>query len=120
MNLRNGGRIAHALPRENPGEITMDPLLISAASGMRARMESLDMLANNIANAGTAGYKSDREFYSLYSTAEALADAPQVVEGAGTAPVIETHWIDFAQGPLSSTGNSLDLAIDGKGFFTVS
>jgi flagellar basal body rod protein FlgG len=40
----------------------MDPLLISAASGMRARMESLDMLANNLANASTGGYKSDREF----------------------------------------------------------
>jgi flagellar basal body rod protein FlgG len=98
----------------------MDALSISAASGMRARMESLDMLANNIANAGTAGYKSDREFYSLYSSAEALADAPQVVEGADAVPVIETHWIDFAQGPLRATGNSLDLAIDGEGFFTVS
>ena len=45
----------------------MDPLLITAAaSGMKARMESLDMLANNIANSGTAGFKSDREFYNLY------------------------------------------------------
>ena len=49
----------------------MDPLSISAASGMRARMESLDMLANNLANATTVGYKSDREFYSLYASAEA-------------------------------------------------
>lgn len=98
----------------------MDALSISAASGMRARMESLDMLANNLANAGTAGYKNDREFYSLYSSADALSDASQTVEGAASAPVIESHWIDFAQGPLRATGNNLDLAIDGKGFFTVS
>ena len=45
----------------------MDPLTAIAASGLRARMESLDLLANNIANASTGGYKADREFYSLYS-----------------------------------------------------
>ncbi len=36
----------------------MDPLLITAASGMKARMDSLDMLANNMANSGTAGFKT--------------------------------------------------------------
>src|SRR5579863_7592327 len=97
----------------------MDPLSISAASGMRARMESLDMLANNLANATTVGYKSDREFYSVYSSAEAAADASQVPEGADAAPVIESHWTDLTQGVLRTTGNSLDLAIDGSGFFTV-
>jgi len=97
----------------------MDPLSVSAASGMRARMESLDMLANNLANATTVGYKSDREFYSVYASAEAAADAPQVAEGADTLPVIESHWTDLSQGVLRTTGNSLDLAIDGSGFFTV-
>lgn len=97
----------------------MDPLTISAASGMRARMESIDMLANNLANATTVGYKSDREFYSLYASAEAMADALESPEGADTAPVVETHWTDMSQGVLRSTGNPLDLAIDGDGFFAV-
>ena len=97
----------------------MDPLAISAASGMRARMESLDMLANNLANANTVGYKSDREFYSLYTSAQALTDSSQVPEGADTVPVIETHWTDLSQGVLRTTGNSLDVAIDGSGFFAV-
>jgi flagellar basal-body rod protein FlgF len=97
----------------------MEPLSISAASGMRARMESLDMLANNLANSTTVGYKSDREFYSVYSSAEASADSPQVAEGADTAPVIESPWIDLSQGVLRTTGNTLDLAIDGSGFFKV-
>ena len=57
----------------------MDPLLISAASGMKARMESLDMLANNIANTGTAGFKSDREFYGLYQDELPLIDRKSVV-----------------------------------------
>ena len=50
----------------------MDPLMVSAASGMRARMESLDMLANNLANAATTGYKTDRESYSTYMAEEAV------------------------------------------------
>ncbi len=75
----------------------MDSLLISAASGMKARMDSLDMLANNIANSGTAGFKSDREFHTQ----------------------IERQWTDFSQGTLTTTGNSLDLALSGKGFFAL-
>ena len=51
--------------------LRMDPMTAIAASGLRARMESLDLLANNIANASTGGYKADREFYSLYVAPEA-------------------------------------------------
>jgi flagellar hook-basal body protein len=92
----------------------MDPITAIAASGLRARMESLDMLANNVANAGTGGYKADREFYSLYVSPEA-ADA----DPAATMPVIERTWVDHSQGTLHATGNPLDLALSGKGFFAV-
>ena len=54
----------------------MDPLTATAASGLRARMESLDLLANNVANASTGGYKADREFYSLYVSPEAGENDP--------------------------------------------
>ncbi len=98
----------------------MDPLLISAASGMKARMESLDMLANNVANSGTAGFKSDREFYNLYVSQDAMeAGSDGFRPHPATLPVIERHWTDFAQGTLLQTGNALDLAISGKGFFVV-
>jgi len=82
----------------------MDPLLISAASGMKARMESLDMLANNIANSGTSGFKADREFYNLYQQ---------------QLPLVENRWTDFSQGSLLPTGNPLNLALSGKGFFAL-
>lgn len=93
----------------------MDSLTAAAASGIRARIESLDMMANNLANASAAGYKSDRESYGLYQSPEA-ADSP---EGTAPAilPVIQNRWIDFAQGTLVPTGNSTDLALNGKGFF---
>jgi flagellar basal-body rod protein FlgF len=76
-------------------------------------MESLEMLANNVANASTGGYKSDREFYSLYVAPESDSDP------TSTMPVIERPWTDFSQGLLTSTGNALDLALSGKGFFAV-
>jgi flagellar basal body rod protein FlgG len=76
-------------------------------------MESLEMLANNVANASTGGYKSDREFYSLYVAPEAASDQPS------SMPLIERPWTDFSQGALTATGNPLDLAISGSGFFAV-
>jgi flagellar basal-body rod protein FlgF len=90
----------------------MDRLTITAASGLRARMESMEMLANNLANASAAGYKLDREFYSLYTAPEADGTVSQL-------PVIERQWTDFSQATLTPTGNSLDLALSGNGFFAV-
>jgi flagellar basal-body rod protein FlgF len=92
----------------------MDPMTAIAASGLRARMESLDLLANNVANASTGGYKADREFYSLYVAPEAAAN-----DSLATMPVIERPWVDHSQGNLHTTGNPLDVAISGKGFFSV-
>lgn len=94
----------------------MDPLTAMAASGMRARMETLDMIANNLANTGTAGYKADREFYTLYLSASAAAPSSL---SAARMPLVERAWTDHSQGVLTSTGNPLDLAISGRGFFAV-
>ncbi|HEX4595449.1 MAG TPA: flagellar basal-body rod protein FlgF [Bryobacteraceae bacterium] len=93
----------------------MDPLTSAAASGIRARLESLDMLANNIANATAPGFKADREFYGLYLSAEA-ADSP-IGTSPTILPVIEGQWTDFSQGSITPTGNPLDLALSGPGFF---
>jgi len=92
----------------------MDPITAIAASGLRARMESLDLLANNVANASTGGYKADREFYSLYAAPETADNDP-----LSTMPVIEKPWVDHAQGTLESTGNPTDFALSGRGFFAV-
>ncbi len=96
----------------------MDAMSIAAASGMRSRMDSLEMLANNLANAASDGFKLDREGYGLYLSPEAAAGAAGT--SAATSPVIERHWTDFTQGILRPTGNPLDLALSGKGFFVVS
>ena len=87
----------------------MDGILVTAASGLRARMESLDVLGNNLANAATGGYKGDRELYTLYQRS---GSDPSL-------PTIEGQWTDFSQGTLETTGNPLDMALQGKGFFAV-
>jgi flagellar basal-body rod protein FlgF len=98
----------------------MDPISITAASGMRARMESLDMLSNNLANASTGGYKSDREFFSLYISQEAKdEDADGLAGSPDQLPVVEKQYTDYSQGMLQTTGNALDFAISGRGFFAV-
>ncbi len=94
----------------------MDTLTISAASGMRARLESLDMLANNLANAETGGYKTDREFYNLFVSADASAGP---ADAAAALPVVERPWTDFSQGLIHPTGGPLDIAISGQGFLAV-
>jgi flagellar basal-body rod protein FlgF len=93
----------------------MDGISTSAASGMQARMESLEMLANNLANVETGGYKADREFFSLYTGDDATSD-PQTGD-VSTVPVIESQWTDLSQGVIRQTANPLDFAIQGEGMF---
>ena len=94
----------------------MDPLTGAATSGLRTSLESLDMLSNNLANVMTTGYKTDREFYDLYTSADALEpgayDPTQM-------PTVQKNWTDFSQGLIQHTGNDLDIGILGEGFFSV-
>lgn len=92
----------------------MDKLTISAASGMILRIDTLDLLANNLANANAAGYKSDREAYSLFLSEEATWD-----QSPTRLPRVEGRWTDFSQGLLKTTNNPTDLALSGDGFFAV-
>jgi flagellar basal-body rod protein FlgF len=89
--------------------------MISAASGMRSRLESLDLVANNLANASTVGFKADRESFSLYSTEESATST----DPSSPLPVIQARWTDLSQGVLVSTGQPLDLALDGSGYLAV-
>jgi flagellar basal-body rod protein FlgF len=94
----------------------MDQISILAASGMQSSMQSLDLLANNIANSSTSGYKGDSEFHTVYTSEAAEAD------GAGlpvVLPMIQRRWTDFTQGLLEPTNNPLDFGLSGKGFFVV-
>jgi flagellar basal-body rod protein FlgG len=101
--------------------------LWSAASGMAAQKLNIDVIANNLANVNTAGFKKSRtDFQDLMyqtvneagsetSTGEQVPVGIQV--GMGTMPV-DVHKV-FIQGDFQETKNELDMAIEGKGFFKV-
>jgi flagellar basal body rod protein FlgG len=93
----------------------MDQISVLAAAGMQARMQSLDLVGNNLANSSTSGYKTDGEFYTLFASESAGEDA----SGTFSVPMIQRQWTDFGQGLLEPTNNPLDFGISGKGFFVV-
>src|SRR5690606_10355972 len=85
-------------------------------SGMRAASKDLNVTGNNIANAGTAGFKQSRaEFADVYASSMGVGRNP-VGSGVQLANISQ----QFTQGNVNFTGNALDLAINGKGFFQVS
>ncbi|MGQ2993166.1 flagellar hook protein FlgE [Variovorax sp.] len=87
-----------------------------ALSGLNAASRSLDVIGHNIANAGTTGMKSSRaEFAEIYASSAGAIGGTNVGLGVGVADVSQ----QFSQGSLSITGNDLDVAINGGGFFQV-
>ncbi len=101
--------------------------LYTAASGMKAQQFQVDTIANNIANVNTAGFKkSQLSFRSLLyqtyrepglPTANSQTDVTGLQIGSGTE--VSGSRKLMGQGLLELTGNSLDLAIEGPGFFEV-
>ena len=95
----------------------MDPSLLTVAAGMRAQMETLEVVGNNIANAGTHGYKADRDFYRLFLSAQAQADP--LTGQISRMPFVQGSTIDFNQGAFIPTEAPLDVALSGPGFLVV-
>jgi flagellar hook protein FlgE len=84
-------------------------------SGLSASSQSLDVIGNNIANANTVGMKSSRgEFSDLVASA---IGAGGTNNQAGIGVALATISQNFSQGNLSITGNTLDVAINGGGFY---
>ncbi|HMW16471.1 MAG TPA: flagellar basal-body rod protein FlgG [Accumulibacter sp.] len=101
--------------------------LWTASTGLNAQQVQIDVIANNLANVSTNGFKQGRGIFAdlLYQTLrQPGAQSSQTTQipdglqiGLGVIPV-STGRI-FTQGALQQTGNTLDLAIDGAGFFQV-
>ena len=102
--------------------------LHTAATGMDAQQQRMDVTANNLANVNTAGFKKSRAHFQdlLYQTVRAPGTSSaqglrvptglQVGLGVRTVSAQKT----FTPGDLAQTGNQLDIAIEGNGFFQVS
>ena len=86
-------------------------------SGMRAASKDLNVTGNNIANAGTVGFKQSRAEFSDVYAASVLGNGKNPV---GSGVLLSNISQQFNQGNISYTQNALDLAINGNGFFQVS
>jgi flagellar hook protein FlgE len=86
-------------------------------SGLAAASNDLDVIGNNIANANTVGFKeSTAQFADVYANSIATSVNTQIGLGASLAAVQQ----DFSQGTINTTGQALDVAINGNGFFQMS
>ena len=88
-----------------------------ALSGINAANTDLNVTSNNLANVNTTGFKESRaEFADLFAQTQEGVSKTAIGNGVETAAVSQ----QFGQGNITSTGNNLDLALSGSGFFIVS
>jgi flagellar basal-body rod protein FlgF/flagellar basal-body rod protein FlgG len=97
----------------------MDSGYYAACTALVSRTEALDTIANNLANASTVGYRAQRNvFSSVLAEANNASDSP-LNQAMNSFGVLSGTTLDQSQGALQKTGNNLDLAIQGSGFFVV-
>ena len=88
-----------------------------ALTGLNAANQDLSVTANNLANVATTGFKGSRaEFGDLFASTQRGVSATAVGNGAAVTEIAQ----QFTQGNIETTGNNLDMAISGNGFFTLS
>jgi flagellar basal-body rod protein FlgF len=97
----------------------MDSGFYSAFTALAARMQSLDLVANNLANANTVGYKGQKEFYRAFAASLNTNHLSAENAAINNFAMIGGAHIDLSAGSLTNTGNDSDLAIDGSGFFSI-
>ena len=105
----------------------MNRSLWIAKSGMEGQQFKLDTISNNLANVATNGYKrggvvfEDLMYDNLRSAGAASSDQTQLPTGlqVGLGTRVSASTRNFSQGNLQQTGNNLDLAVKGQGFFQI-
>jgi flagellar basal body rod protein FlgG len=98
--------------------------LYASAQGIQAQSSRVDVIANNLANAGTSGFKRDLAIFQSHRpydvengvSAEPPGNQHALSGGVSTAQVAT----DFSAGPMNRTGSAYDVALSGRGFFQVS
>lgn len=96
----------------------MDSGFYAAMTGLVSRSQALDTASSNLANAQTPGYRAEREYFRSVLLGPGAADS-QLGETVNNYGLLGGDRVSLAQGPLQKTGNPLDLAIEGQGFFAL-
>ena len=103
----------------------MDRGSYSAAAGMLSGQRAINVVAQNVANVSTAGYKNQSTIQATFAEymASRMSTDPQIAQadiGPGAYITInDAQYIDFTQGGFETTNRSVDMAIQGQGFFVI-
>lgn len=96
----------------------MDSGYYAAMTGLVARTQALDTAAGNLANAQTPGYRAEREYFRSALLGAGAADS-QLGRTVNNYGLLGGDRLSLEQGALQHTGNPLDLAVEGEGFFAI-
>ena len=93
--------------------------IYTAYSGLKAQMEALDLLANNLANTNTTGFKEQKAFFAALNTAMGSPEASPLEDAINRHAVLAESSLNVTGGSLLQTDRELDVALVGDGFLTV-
>jgi flagellar basal-body rod protein FlgF len=97
----------------------MENTLLVGLSRQMALHRELEIVANNVANLNTTGFKSDGALFEQYLMPVARDDGFIGADSRLNFVQDRATWLDFGQGPIQQTGNPLDVALEGSGFLVV-
>ena len=97
----------------------MDSGYYAAFTGLASRMQALDVVANNLANVGTAGFRGQFEFYESVSAGVGTQLLSPLNAAVNDYGVLGGADVNLDQGSFEETGNPLDVAIRGNAFFAI-
>jgi flagellar basal-body rod protein FlgF/flagellar basal-body rod protein FlgG len=99
--------------------MTMDSGFYAACAGLRARSQALEIVANNLANLNTTGYRAHETTFRSLLARNASANSNALNRAVNDFGVLGGTRVDLHAGNLESTGNALNFALEGDGFFTI-
>src|SRR5262249_17486520 len=118
-NLRNARGLGGPRGFRFRGARTMENTLLVGLSKQVALERQLDVIANNIANVNTSGFKAEKSIFEQYLRTNAHEDNFIGVARRVSFVQDRATWHDLSQGSTQLTNNPLDLVIDGDGYFVV-
>jgi flagellar basal-body rod protein FlgF/flagellar basal-body rod protein FlgG len=97
----------------------MDSGLYAACTALVSRTQALDTIANNLANASTVGFRSERNVFSSVLANTGGGSSSALNQAINNYGLLSGTTLDGTQGALQKTGNDLDVGIEGPGYFVV-
>jgi flagellar basal-body rod protein FlgF/flagellar basal-body rod protein FlgG len=97
----------------------MDSGFYAACTALMARSQALDLVANNLANTSTPGYRAQHNIFRSFLAAASGQMGSSLNQAVNNFGILGGSQMDLTQGNLEHTGNDLDFAVQGPGFFVV-